>query len=203
MKTVRMMVGSVVVAFAAFADAFESLAAETTLPTPTYVWQFSSSLNTTPTGTPLSLWNETATYCKVHASYSANAFTKCSPYATVNDITNYVDGLSIAMSAMPPPTQNALLIAFGRNNLANCFGLASYGENKIAVVRWNNNTAHDAKLTVDVPELNTKQHSFVLTLSSVKMGAAKDRDVIFYVDGAEKGSSRIHWNFVPRCRSSV
>ena len=173
----------------------------TELPLPALWYEFNGNLKPSYGNVNLTRWDtatnkadndgEGGSYCKVRAALASNAVTGCEPYSSSLGITNYASsGWMMAFSAKPSPVNNALLFALG-NRATNCwdgFAIVSGGPNVLSLAKWTQNSPHTIYpgRTIEVPELNERLHSIVLTCSGLKAGTQWDRDIALYVDGVLK-----------------
>ena len=173
-----------------------------TLPEPALWYEFNGDLKPTQGSVILTRWDtasnqavttgEGGTYCKVRAELSSNnAVTGCEPYSSSLGITGYASsGWTMAFSAMPSAVSNAVLFALG-NRTSGCydgFALISGGSNVLSIAKWTQDNPHTIYAKVDVPHLNERLHSIVLTCSGLKSGTQWDRDIALYVDGVLRTS---------------
>ena len=168
----------------------------TELPLPALWYEFNGNLKPTYGNVNLIRWDaatdkadndgEGGSYCEVRAALVNNAVTGCEPYSSSLGITDYASsGWTMAFSAKPSPVNNALLFALG-NKDDKCwdgFALVSGGSNVLSLAKWTQNNQHTLYKTIEVPQLNERLHSIVLTCSGLKAGTRWDRDIALYVDG--------------------
>ena len=195
-------------AVSALAALVASALAATDMPTPAYWYEFDGDIKPSAGGVILTRWDSAnnravtdgtgGTYCKVRASLTDNAITSFGPYTSSISITSYASsGWTIALSAMPDPKTNAVLFALG-NRSDSCwdgFAVKSSGTNRLSLAKWIKNNAHTLypSGTVEVPHLNDRLHSIVLTCSGLVAGTQWDRDVSLYVDGVLMTAFRTGW----------
>lgn len=173
------------------------------LPLPALWYEFNGNLKPTCGDVNLTRWDtatnkadddgEGGSYCEVRASLVNNAVTGCEPYSSSLGITDYAsEGWTMAFSAKPSAVTNAVLFALG-NRADNCwdgFALVSGGSNVLSLAKWTKNNQHTVYSSgrIEVPELNERLHSIVLTCSGLKAGTQWDRDIALYVDGVLRTS---------------
>ena len=185
---------AVVLVFAAVAcDAFASVE----LPEPIHWYEFGNNIKPSAGDVIFIRWDgmsytdgEGGTYYKVRSALAEDyAVTGCEPYTSSLKITNHAEtGWTMAFSAMPSAVSNALVFALGHRE-STCkhgFALVSSGINRLSLAKWTQNNPHTlySEGTVEIPHLNDRLHSIVLTCSSSD-GEGK-RDIALYVDGILK-----------------